>query len=76
MIIDRIKQIEVDGVDSGSIIEEALEDSPLSPFPQLLNTERPDRVMGNLLEGRMAVLTNGNSSALIAPVNFLLLSIA
>ncbi|MGG0419690.1 MULTISPECIES: spore germination protein [Priestia] len=70
MIIDRIKQIEVDGVDSGSIIEEALEDSPLSPFPQLLNTERPDRVMGNLLEGRMAVLTNGNSSALIAPVNF------
>ncbi|MGX1373877.1 hypothetical protein RKD56_000995 [Priestia megaterium] len=60
----------MDGVDSGSIIEEALEDSPLSPFPQLLNTERPDRVMGNLLEGRMAVLTNGNSSALIAPVNF------
>ncbi|NGY87830.1 spore germination protein [Bacillus megaterium] len=34
MIIDRIKQIEVDGVDSGSVIEEALEDSPLSPFPQ------------------------------------------
>lgn len=42
-----------------------------SPFPQLLHTERPDRVIGNLLEGRVALLAEGSPTALILPVTFL-----
>ncbi|MCQ6336204.1 MULTISPECIES: spore germination protein [Bacillus cereus group] len=53
-----------------SFIEELIQDFPLSPFPQILNTERPDRVVGNLLEGRAVVLEDQNPNALIMPVNF------
>ena len=69
-VFRRLESIDVDAVESGSIIEEALENSPFSPFPQLLNTERPDRVMGNLLEGRIAIMTAGNSSTIVAPSCF------
>ena len=41
-----------------------------SPFPQLLNTERPDRVAANLVEGKVVVMTNISPTALIAPVTF------
>ncbi|MFC5557707.1 spore germination protein [Ureibacillus thermophilus] len=66
----RIDAIEIDGVLDSVYIEHFLEDNPISPFPQLINTERPNRVIGNLLEGRVAVLVDGSPSALIAPATF------
>ena len=51
-------------------IEDYLEDSVWSPFPQFLNTERPDRVVANLLEGKIAIFTDHSPTALIAPVTF------
>ncbi|WP_110113113.1 spore germination protein [Bacillus sp. CGMCC 1.16541] len=69
-VMKRLQLMDVDAVDSEGMIEEALEESPYSPFPQLLSTERPDRVIGNLLEGRVAIIMTGSSSAIIAPVNF------
>jgi len=47
-----------------------LEESVYSPFPQMLNTERPDRVFANLVEGKIAVLTNISPTVLIGPVTF------
>ena len=39
-----------------NVIEDYIEDQSFSPFPQLLNTERPDRVSANLMEkGRVAL---------------------
>ncbi|WP_191560181.1 spore germination protein [Metabacillus idriensis] len=69
-VLSRLKSIQVDAVDTPGIIDESIEESPYSLFPQILNTERPDRVVSNLLEGRIAILITGSSSALIAPVNF------
>lgn len=66
----RIQRIEIDGIIESEYIEEFIEDHPLSPFPQLLSTERPDVVCANLLEGRAAVLTEGSPFALIAPISF------
>lgn len=66
----RLNRIEVDGVLETGYIEELIEDYPLSPFPQLLTTERPDVVSANLLEGRVAILVNGTPFVLIAPVSF------
>ena len=40
-------------------VEQLIEDDALSPFQQVLNTERPDRVIGALLEGRVAILLDG-----------------
>lgn len=51
-------------------IGDYLEDSVYSPFPQILNTERPDRVFANLVEGKIAVLTNISPTVLIGPVTF------
>ena len=66
----RLESIKSDKVISTGQIEDYLEDSVLSPFPQFLNTERPDRVVANLLEGKIAIFTNNSPTALIAPVNF------
>ena len=49
-------------------IQEFIEDTSFSPFPQQLNTERPDRTVANLMEGRVAILSDGDPTALIVPV--------
>ena len=66
----RIKQIDIDQVLESSYIEQLIEDNSFSPFPQIQNTERPDRVAAGLLEGRVAILLDGTSYVLIAPVTF------
>lgn len=66
----RINSISTDMLFSSGSLEEYLEDSSSSPFPQMLNTERPDRVEANLMEGRIAIFTEGTPTVLIIPVNF------
>ncbi|MBA2870154.1 spore germination protein KA [Anoxybacillus calidus] len=66
----RLNRIKVDGILETSYIEEYIEDNPYSPFPQVLNTERPDVVVASLLEGRVAILQDGTPFALIVPVSF------
>lgn len=66
----RIDAIQIDGVLDAGYIEQFVQDNPWSPFPQILNTERPDKVVGNLLEGRVAILVEGSPFALIAPATF------
>ncbi|WP_420490914.1 spore germination protein [Neobacillus drentensis] len=67
---NRLRRIEIDSVLESGYIEELIEDNPLSPFPQLLNTERPDVAAGNLLEGRVVILFDGTPFVLIAPITF------
>ncbi|MFU8689110.1 spore germination protein [Rossellomorea sp. FS2] len=66
----RISYIDVDSIQSPGHFEEFLEDSTLSPFPQFLNTERPDRAVANLMEGRVLLLMEGSPTALVFPVTF------
>ncbi|MFS0904883.1 spore germination protein [Priestia aryabhattai] len=66
----RIKKIDVDNVPESGYVEQLIEDNYLSPFPQVQNTERPDRVIAALMEGRVAILLDGTPFALIAPVTF------
>jgi spore germination protein len=66
----RIKEIDIDEVLDTSYIEHLIEDNTFSPFPQVQDTERPDRVAGALTEGRVAILLDGTSFALIVPVTF------
>ncbi|MEI4789239.1 spore germination protein [Bacillus sp. FJAT-53060] len=67
-VSERIKQIDIDNALDTGYIEQLIEDNYLSLFPQIQNTERPDRVMGALLEGRVAILLDGSPFALIVPV--------
>ena len=66
----RLGRIDIDGVLESGYLEEFIEDDSYSPFPQILHTERPDRVVAALLEGRIAILTDGTPFALIAPAEF------
>ncbi|MCM2677161.1 spore germination protein [Alkalicoccobacillus plakortidis] len=69
LIEDRIKDISSDLVISPGFIGEYIQDGAYSPFPQLLYTERPDRIISHLLEGRIVILTDGSPTALIAPIS-------
>nr|WP_028403400.1 spore germination protein [Ectobacillus panaciterrae] len=64
----RLQDISIDTIMSPGFIQEFTEDNPYSPFPQHLNTERPDRTVSNLAEGRVAILADGDPTALIFPV--------
>lgn len=66
---DRISKIDIDMLYSSGQLEDYIEDSIWSPFPQYLNTERPDRVVANLVEGRIAILSDSDPTALVAPAS-------
>lgn len=67
----RISRIKTDSILESGYLEQFIEDNPWSIFPQVDVTERPDKVCGNLLEGRVAILVDNTPFALIIPVLFL-----
>ena len=66
----RLDRIDVDAIVSLGMLEEQLADRPTSPFPQLLHTEKPDRLALFLLDGRIGLLVDGIPIALVLPVSF------
>mgnify|MGYP001423084719 CR=1 FL=1 len=66
----RISQIKKEEILETSYIEELIEDSTYSPFPQFRYTERPDVAVASLLEGKIIVLVSGTPSVLICPSLF------
>jgi spore germination protein len=67
---ERLKKIEIDGVVESAYLQEYIEDRPYSLFPTLQTTERVDRVVGAVLEGKVAVLVDNTPFALIMPITF------
>ena len=65
----RLDRIDVDALLSMGPLEEALADTPGSPLPQLLHTERPDRFAMHLMDGRVGLLVDGLPVGLVVPVN-------
>ena len=51
-------------------LESGIVDAPLSPFPQLLHTERPDRFAMQLCRGKIGLLVDGLPVGLLLPVTF------
>ena len=63
----RINGIKVDYmIDSGQL-EQFLEDDPYMLAPQIIATERPDRVAAALGDGKVALIMHGSPFALILP---------
>lgn len=69
-ITKRLKRIKIDGILESGYIEELIMDQVWSPFPQIQNTERPDSVVGHLLEGQAAIIVDGTPHVLILPAIF------
>jgi len=67
----RINKIDTDVIPDTAYLEQFIEDNPYSLFPQVWHTERPDRVMVELLEGKVAILGSGTPLVLIVPAPFI-----
>lgn len=67
---ERLSRIDIDGIMDSQYLQSLISDAPFSPFPTMMNTDRPDRVSAELLEGKVAILTDGSPFALLAPVTF------
>ena len=70
-LFEKLSKINTDGLSNAGFIEQNLSDHPNSVFPQFLSTERPDKAMSALLEGRMVIIEDGSPRVLIAPVSFI-----
>lgn len=66
----RINGIDIDGVLDSNYIKEFIIDNNKTLFSQVMHTERPDRVCGQLLEGRICILVDGSPMALVVPSTF------
>lgn len=68
---ERISPAKEQDILETSYIEELLEESVYSPFPQFRVTERPDVAAAALLDGKIIVMVSGSPSILICPGLFL-----
>jgi spore germination protein KA len=66
----RLSEINIDAILDVGYLEQFIEDNPFSPFPQTQSTERPDKTVANLIEGRVAILVDGSPFSLLVPVVF------
>lgn len=64
---NRLAKIDIDGVLDTGYLEELIEDHRYSVFPQVEHTQRPDRVVAHLLEGRVALMVDGSPWAMVVP---------
>lgn len=67
----RIERIDTDGVIDTGHLRRFISDNKFTPFPQEILTERPDRCVNHLLEGRVVVMMDGSPFALIYPSLFI-----
>jgi len=54
-----INNIDIDNISTPAFIEEYLIENKKSIFPQIMYTQRPDRVSANLSDGRVALVVDG-----------------
>ncbi|MCY6483089.1 spore germination protein [Clostridium aestuarii] len=66
----RINAIDVDFITGSGQIQQYIEDYTYTPFPQTFGSERPDIIEAHLLDGRIAVITEGTPHVFTAPTLF------
>ncbi|WP_425059732.1 spore germination protein [Sporomusa carbonis] len=66
----RLKSIKIDRVLASFNIEEYIVDNPWTPFPQVQTTERPDKVVASIYEGRVAIIIDNTPATMLAPCTY------
>ena len=67
---ERLEQFEIDGILDSGMLEQLTEDAWYSPFPQYQTTERPDRAVQEILNGKVILMCDNSPEALVLPGNF------
>ena len=63
----RLNNISIDSLISSGELEQLIQDGSSAAIPQILSTERPDKCVKGMYQGRAVILVNGNPYALIIP---------
>ncbi|AZN41728.1 spore germination protein [Paenibacillus albus] len=66
--LQRIQDIQFDTITDITIIQQIIEDNSNSIFPQMLGTERTDRIIWGLTLGQVCILVDGSPNAILGPV--------
>ncbi|KUP09031.1 spore gernimation protein [Bacillus coahuilensis m2-6] len=66
----RLEDLTVDDMVDSSVLAQYLDDNEFSLFPQTLLTELPDRVSFLLSKGKIAILADRSTNAIICPTSF------
>ncbi len=66
----RIDKINTDAVVASGMIEQMIEDNPYSLFSQFRVSEKPDKAVMQLLEGRIIMIIDGTPTAILTPSLF------
>lgn len=69
-IRERLAHIQVDGLYSSAILLSMLQDNRYTLFPLMTLSEKPDRAVQALLEGKTIIFVDGDSQVLICPSTF------
>ncbi|HYK72863.1 MAG TPA: spore germination protein, partial [Pseudoneobacillus sp.] len=71
MIIERIQAIQYDHISDSSYIATMIADNANSLFSQSIVTERCDRVVAGLTEGKIIIIVDGSPDVLIQPITLI-----
>ncbi len=66
----RIGLIKKDKLLNSATIDQFIVDHPWSPFPQTQTTERPDKMLAALYEGRVGIMVDGTPVELLVPCTY------
>lgn len=66
----RVDNLDIDYISGSGMLEQLVEDKSLMLFPQVISTERPDRVASFLMDGKVALVCEGTPFALAMPITF------
>ncbi len=66
----RLSATSVNSVHDSGNLQELISESPYFFFPLYIATERPDTTSSSMLEGKIAIMMDGSSKALVAPATF------
>lgn len=70
-VVEKIKNIKIDGVLDSYYVLSFLEQRPNSLFKQVGNSEKPDIVVAKMLEGKVAIIVDNSPIVLTVPFIFI-----
>lgn len=65
--LKRLEEIDTDAIMDSGYLQQYIEGSFLSPFPQMQLTERPDKTASAIYEGRIAILVDNSPFVILVP---------
>lgn len=64
----RLSKIDIDSVLEPGVLEEFIKDNKLTTLPLSLTSERPDKIVASILEGRVAIMIDYSPQVVIVPI--------